>query len=109
MEVEEHHVGVYASKDGDSMTKAPHPVSLLRGSLVSPSLEAAVPNGKYISGVHLPDWKKSFPDMGLPSPDRTWQTGQSNVQNGILPYSMIICTGIFIRSWSSMQMRCQSL
>ena len=25
VEVEEHHVGVYASKEGDTMKKAPHP------------------------------------------------------------------------------------
>lgn len=54
VEVEEHHVGVYASKEGDTMKKAPHPACLLRGSLVSPSLEAAVLNGKYINAVPLP-------------------------------------------------------
>lgn len=65
VEVEEHHVGVYASKDGDRMTKAPHPVSLLRGSLVSPSLEAAVLNGKYINGVPFARLEKEFSRYGL--------------------------------------------
>lgn len=65
VEVEEHHVGVYASKDGDSMTKAPHPVSLLRGSLVSPSIEAAVLNGKYINGVPFARLEKEFSRYGL--------------------------------------------
>ena len=59
VEVEEHHVGVYASKDGDRMTKAPHPVSLLRGSLVSPSLEAAIPK-------HMDDKDLSFCEDLLP-------------------------------------------
>lgn len=65
VEVEEHHVGVYASKDGDRMTKAPHPVSLLRGSLVSPSIEAAVLNGKYINGVPFARLEKEFSRYGL--------------------------------------------
>lgn len=47
------------------MTKAPHPVSLLRGSLVSPSLEAAVLNGKYINGVPFARLEKEFSRYGL--------------------------------------------
>lgn len=65
VEAEEHHVGVYASKDGDTMTKALHPVSLLRGSLVSPSLEATVLNGKYINGVPFARLEKEFSRYGL--------------------------------------------
>lgn len=33
VEVEEHHIGVYASKTDEHMVKAPHPKNLLRGSL----------------------------------------------------------------------------
>ena len=45
VEVNEHHVGVYASKSDGHMVKADHPKALLHGSLVSPSLAAAVMNG----------------------------------------------------------------
>ena len=65
VEVEEHHVGVYASKEGDTMKKAPHPACLLRGSLVSPSLEAAVLNGKYINAVPFARLEKEFGRYGL--------------------------------------------
>ena len=105
VEVEEHHVGVYASKEGDTMKKAPHPACLLRRSLVSPSLEAAVLNGKYINAVQFARLEKSSGDMDLPSPVRTWRTGQSNVQTGILPYFMIIFISISTRVLLSMQMR----
>ena len=53
VEVEEHHVKVYAGKKTDEIIRAPHPESLLRGSLVSPSLEAAVINAKYVNAVPL--------------------------------------------------------
>lgn len=87
------------------MKKAPHPACLLRGSLVSPSLEAAVLNGKYINAVPFARLEKSSGDMALPSPVRTWRTGQSNVQTGILPYFMIIFISISTRVLLSMQMR----
>lgn len=41
VEVEEHHIGVYASKTDEHMVKADHQKALLHGSLVSPSLGAA--------------------------------------------------------------------
>ena len=53
VEVEEHHVKVYAGKKTDEIIKAPHPETLLRGSLVSPSLEAAIMNAKYVNAVPL--------------------------------------------------------
>ena len=53
VELEEHHIGVYSSKTDDRMVKAPHPKKLLPGSLVSPSLAAAVLNGKYVNAVPL--------------------------------------------------------
>ena len=60
MELEEHHVGVYSSKTDDRMVKAPHPKKLLPGSLVSPSLAAAVLNGKYVNAVPLYRLEKEF-------------------------------------------------
>ena len=45
--VTEHHVGLYASKKDCHMVKAEHPRGLLKGSPVSPSIAAAIMNGKY--------------------------------------------------------------
>ena len=53
VEVEEHHVKVYTRKKTDEIVRAPHPECLLRGSLVFPSLEAAVINSKYVNAVPL--------------------------------------------------------
>ena len=49
VEVEEHHVAVYAAKTDDTIVRAEHPVCLLKGSLVSPSMEAAIINAKYVN------------------------------------------------------------
>ena len=49
VEIEEHHVGVYASKNDERIVKAKHPKSLLHGSLVSASIAAAIINGKYVN------------------------------------------------------------
>ncbi len=52
--VEEHHIGVYASKkDEGKIIKAPHPKNLLHGSLVSPSLAAGIINAKYVNATPL--------------------------------------------------------
>ena len=53
IEVDEHHVGVYASKTDGHMVKAEHPKGLLHGSPVSASLAAAIMNGKYVNAVPL--------------------------------------------------------
>ena len=65
VEVEEHHVKVYAGKNTDEIVRAPHPESLLRGSLVSPSLEAAVMNAKYVNAVPLYRQEQEFERYGL--------------------------------------------
>ncbi|HWT27337.1 MAG TPA: transposase [Mobilitalea sp.] len=65
VEVEEHHVAVYAGKDDDHIIKAKHPGYLLRNSLVSPSLEAAVLNGKYVNAVPLYRLEKEFERYNL--------------------------------------------
>ena len=46
VEIDEHHVGVYASKTDDRIIKADYPKALLHGSLVSPTIAAAIMNGK---------------------------------------------------------------
>ena len=65
IEVEEHHVKVYAGKETEEVIKAPHPETLLRGSLVSPSLEAAVMNAKYVNAVPLYRQEQEFERYGL--------------------------------------------
>ena len=65
IEVEEHHVKVYAGKETEDVIKAPHPQALLRGSLVSPSLEAAVMNAKYVNAVPLYRQEQEFGRCGL--------------------------------------------
>ena len=68
VEVDEHHVGVYASKSDGHMVKAEHPKALLHGSLVSPSLAAAVMNGKYVNAVPLYRLEQEFNRYGLSIP-----------------------------------------
>lgn len=65
VEVEEHHVAVYAGKKEDRIIKAKHPGYLLRNSLVSPSLEAAIINGKYINAVPFYRMEKEFERYNL--------------------------------------------
>ncbi len=65
VEVEEHHIGVYASKTDGHMIKAEHPKGLLHGSLVSPSLGAAIINGKYVNAVPLYRLEQEFQRYGL--------------------------------------------
>lgn len=65
VEVEEHHIGVYASKTDEHMVKADHPKVLLHGSLVSPSLGAAIINGKYVNAVPLYRLEQEFQRYGL--------------------------------------------
>lgn len=65
VEVEEHHVKVYTGKKTDEIVRAPHPESLLRGSLVSASLEAAVMNAKYVNAIPLYRQELEFERYGL--------------------------------------------
>lgn len=65
VEVEEHHVGVYASKTDEHMVKAPHPKALLHGSPVSSTLAAAIMNSKYVNAVPLYRSEKEFERYGL--------------------------------------------
>ena len=65
VEVDEHHIGVYANKADGHMVKAPHPKALLHGSPVSASLAAAIINGKNINAVPLYRLEKEFERYGL--------------------------------------------
>lgn len=68
--VDEHHIGVYSSKKDDHMVKAPHPKGLLHGSTVTPSLGAAIMNGKYVNAVPLYRMEQEFERYGLSIPRR---------------------------------------
>lgn len=63
--VEEHHIATYAGRKSNKIVHAPHPAYLLRNSLVSPSLEAAIINGKYVNAVPLYRMEKEFERYGL--------------------------------------------
>lgn len=65
VEVDEHRIGVYASKKDGHMVRAPHPKGLLHGSPVSSSLAAAVMNAKYVNAVPLYRLEKEFERYGL--------------------------------------------
>ncbi len=65
VEVEEHHVGVYASKVDEHMVRAPHPKALLHGSPVSSTLAAAIINSKYVNAVPLYRTEKEFERYGI--------------------------------------------
>lgn len=59
-EVKEHHVAVYAGADNGTIVKAGRPKDLLRGSIVTPSLAAAVINGKYVNALPLYRMEQEF-------------------------------------------------
>ncbi len=54
--VEEHHVEVYAGKDNQTILKADRPKSLLRNSIVTPSLAAIM---SYRQTKHPVTWQKT--------------------------------------------------
>lgn len=66
--VEEHHVAVYAGKEDESVVKAKHPAYLLRNSMASASIEAAVINAKYVNAIPLYRQEKEFERYGLSIP-----------------------------------------
>lgn len=52
-EVVEHHVAVYAGKKDEQLVRAGRPVDLLRNSIATPSLVAAIMNAKYTNAIPL--------------------------------------------------------
>ena len=64
--VEETHVAVYRSRsDKKLFLKGEVPPYLLRGSIVSPSLEAAVINWKYVNAMPLRRLERDFEQQGV--------------------------------------------
>ena len=55
----------YKSKKDNQFKKAEHPAYLLRNSLVSPSLEAAILNAKYVNSVPLYRQEKESERYGV--------------------------------------------
>lgn len=66
-EVEEHHVAVYTGKTNgeETVVKATRPADLLRNSIVTPSLEAAILNGKYVNAIPLYRMEQEFKRNGI--------------------------------------------
>jgi transposase len=59
-EVEEHHIAVYAGKDNQTIIRGNRQVDLLRNSIVTPSLEAAIMNSKYVNAIPLYRLEQEF-------------------------------------------------
>ena len=59
-EVEDHVVYVYACHSCESMIRADKPDTLLRGSIATPSLVAAIMNAKYVNAVPLARQQTEF-------------------------------------------------
>lgn len=59
-EVEEHHVAVYAGNDNETIIRADRPVDLLRNSVATPSLVAAIMNYKYINALPIYRLEQEF-------------------------------------------------
>lgn len=59
-EVEEHHVAVYAGMDGQTIIRGNRPADLLRNSIATPSLEAAIMNSKYVNAIPLYRLEQEF-------------------------------------------------
>ena len=59
-EVEEHHVAVYAGSDNETIIRGNRSVDLLRNSIVTPSLEAAIMNSKYVNAIPLYRLEQEF-------------------------------------------------
>lgn len=59
-EVEEHHVAVYAGNDNQTIIRGKRPFDLLRNSIATPSLEAAIMNSKYVNAIPLYRLEQEF-------------------------------------------------
>lgn len=86
---EKHIIKVYVGTDGlhqDEFLRGDHPRTLFKGSIATPSLEAAIINSKYVNSMPL-DRISSLVPMDFICPDRPCQTGRYVRQKGIsLPF-----------------------
>ena len=65
--VTEHHVAVYHGKSGN-IARAPHPKTLLKHSIVTPAVGAAIMNAKYVNAVPLYRLEQEFDRNGIHIP-----------------------------------------
>ena len=65
IKVEEHHIAVFRGKKVDKSIRADHPQPLLKGSLVSESLEAAILNAKYVNALPFYRQEREFERYGV--------------------------------------------
>ena len=64
--VDEHHVHVYAAKDDSGIiVKAQRPADLFRNSIATPSLVAAIINGKYVNAIPLDRQARAYKTNGI--------------------------------------------
>lgn len=63
--VKEYHVVVYAAKDDTTMVKADRPKDLLRNSIATPSLVAALYNGKFVNALPINRMSEDFKRMDV--------------------------------------------
>ncbi len=79
----EHHVAVYAAKksDVDTIIKTDRPVDLLRNSIATPSLVAAIMNAKYTNAIPLYRIAQDFEQNDMILGRATWPTGSSVARN----------------------------
>lgn len=63
--VEEHHVGVYAGRDNETIIKGDRPVSLFRNSIATPSLVASIIDSKYVYSVPINRKATEYKSIGL--------------------------------------------
>lgn len=71
LEVQEHHIAVYASKRDDTIVRADHPVELWPNSIATPSLVASIMNAKYTNHMPLYRIEQHFQQNGLSIPRPT--------------------------------------
>lgn len=64
-EVEEHVVYIYSCHTCESMIRADKPDTLLRGSIVTPSLAAAIMNAKYVNSMPIARQETEFQRYGV--------------------------------------------
>lgn len=73
--VHEHHIAVYAGNGDTGVVRADKPERLLKNSILTPSLAAAIFEEKYVNHVHTTALRPAS-NAGMPtSRGKTWQDG----------------------------------
>ena len=64
-EVTEHHVGVYAGYDNETLIRGDRPKSLFRNSIATPSLVAGIMNYKFVNSMPIERLAREFENNGV--------------------------------------------